>query len=188
MKTKMMLAAVSASVLASAANAAQVRLVTENGGNSWTFGSQYVSLVGARDVASGTTLFYQDILDMVTSGAGNIVGIYNGINDATLPANTGDVTYGSGDANPANGIEEFVSALFNSNGRHVGVFYVVHTGTVVFRAPTGQTNTLGTNGALGAFDGSFGVAIVPLPPAAFAGLGLLGVMGGVAAVKRRRVR
>ncbi|MCC5822011.1 MAG: hypothetical protein LAT64_01845 [Phycisphaerales bacterium] len=165
--------------LASVAAAEPVSFVLENSGNSYTFGDGlFVSLVGARDVTTGVELFAMDIMDMARSGGSNIQGLYNGI----APG----VSYSNGDADPSNGIEAFVSALFNLDGRHVGVFYVVHSGTVVFDNNRGGTLTLGTNGNLGQFDGTFGVTIIPLPPAAFAGLGMLGVIGGVSAVKRRR--
>ena len=167
--------------LASVVTAEPVSFVLENSGNSYTYDNGlFVSLVGARDVTSGVELFAADIMSMVRSGGSNIQGLYNG----SAPG----VTFSNGDADASNGIEEFASAVFNLNGRHFGVFYVIHSGTIVFDNNRGGTLTLGTNGNLGQFDGTFGVTIIPLPPAAFAGLGMLGLVGGVSAIKRRRAR
>jgi len=174
--------------------------VIENGGNSWSLGPDLsVTLLGFKDTTPGQTVTNADIMSDIDAGSGNVFGLFNGVGNlgGDLDA-AGDVaayesttffaqqfTFGSGDNLPySNDIDAFTSAELTTDGfgsgRYISVFFLVHSGTVVFGNDGGGTSTAGGNGALGAFPASFDPE-VPAPGS----LALLG-LAGLAGARRRR--
>lgn len=172
------------SILAAASASAQVvDYVPERSGNTWTLGDLYVGLIGFNQMPAGTTVTGADLLDDIapSASAGRVVGIFNGLdnlNSAGQPVFASNIVFGSGDSNPLNIVDPFVSATNARDGRVVAAAFIVFEGdsNLTFRGTNGGTDTFAPNGSLGAFP-----YVIPAPGSA-AVLGL----AGLAAARRRR--
>lgn len=181
----------------SSAGLSQLGYTVENGGNTWTFGDQFVGLVGFRNTPGGVTVTADDILGDVTVGGSRITGLFNGVDNlgSSLDLGSGTIedyesntffpsrlTFANGDNLPfSNDIDIFTAVTLDAdNTSFISVFFVVFDGggPVILNGGIGGTATIGTNGNLGEFPASF----VPAPSSA----GLLALSGLIASRRRRR--